>query len=256
MLRRFGVYLMLCMPENHFRPATQDERPPRKDFSQTFKNGVRVVRTSSVLMAILLVALFFGLYSEGVDRLSTAHLLADYHIPALWNFQPVVWFGAISVATILLTLAASEMVRRRVDTTHQRTLIRAMFIASVAGISGLLAFALAGNFFLALAALLFFNVYRSVSNPLFNTWPALNTDPKVRATVFSMSGQVDAIGQIAGGPPVGYIGTLFSLRAALVASSSILSPVLLLFAFASRKVKQASTPVYPIEQDENAAPVG
>lgn len=251
-----GVYLALCMPEHHFRPASQDERPSWKDFSSTFKNGVRVVRTSSVLMAILLVALFFGLYSEGVDRLSTAHLLADFHIPALWNFQPVVWFGVISVATTLLTLASSEVVRRCVDTTHQRALIRAMCIANVAGIVGLLMFALAGNFFLALAALLFFNVYRSVNNPLFNTWLALNTDPTVRATVFSMSGQVDAIGQIAGGPPVGYIGSLFSLRAALVASSIILSPVLLLFAFAWRKGKQAAAPVYPVEQEEDAAPVG
>lgn len=250
-----GVYLIVCMPEHHFRPARQDERPSWKDFSQTFKNGVRVVRTSSVLMAILLVALFFGLYSEGVDRLSTAHLLADFHLPALWNFQPVVWFGVISVATTLLTLAASEVVRRRVDTTHQRALIRALFIANAAGIGGLLVFALAGNFFLALAALLFFNVYRSVNNPLFNTWFALNTDPKVRATVFSMSGQVDAIGQIAGGPPVGYIGSLFSLRAALVASSIILSPVLLLFAFAWRRGKQAAAPVYPVEQEEDAAPV-
>lgn len=250
-----GVYLIVCMPENHFRPARQDERPSWKDFSRTFKNGVRVVRTSSVLMAILLVALFFGLYSEGVDRLSTAHLLADFHLPALWNFQPVVWFGVISVATTLLTLAASEVVRRRVDTTHQRALIRALFVANAAGIGGLLVFALAGNFFLALAALLFFNVYRSVNNPLFNTWFALNTDPKVRATVFSMSGQVDAIGQIVGGPPVGYIGSLFSLRAALVASSIILSPVLLLFAFAWRKGKQAAAPVYPVEQEEDAAPV-
>jgi DHA3 family tetracycline resistance protein-like MFS transporter len=250
-----GVYLLLFMPEQHFRPATQDELPSWKDVSQTFRNGVRVVRTSSVLLTILLIALFFGLYSEGVDRLSTAHLLADYHIPALWQFQPVVWFGVISVATTLLTLLASEIVRRRVDTARQRALIRAQLIANVAGIVSLLVFALAGNFFLALAALLSFNIYRSVNTPLFNTWFALNTDPKVRATVFSMSGQVDAIGQIAGGPPVGYIGTLFSLRAALVASSIILSPVLLLFAYASRKVKRAGEQLYPVEKEEDIAPV-
>jgi DHA3 family tetracycline resistance protein-like MFS transporter len=124
---------------------------------------------------------------------------------------------------------------------------------NVAGIASLLVFALAGNFFLALAALLSFNVYRSVNNPLFNTWFALNTDPRVRATIFSMSGQVDAIGQIAGGPPVGYIGALFSLRAALLASSIILSPVLLLYAYASRKLKHVGAQAHPVEKDEDVA---
>jgi DHA3 family tetracycline resistance protein-like MFS transporter len=48
-----------------------------------------------------------------------------------------------------------------------------------------------------------------------------------------MSGQVDAFGQIAGGPIVGIIGNT-SIRAALIASGLILSPVLLLYAHATR----------------------
>ena len=52
---------------------------------------------------------------------------------------------------------------------------------------------------------------------------------QVRVPVISMSGQVDAVGQIAGGPVVGWIGTRFSVRTALLASSLILTPVLALF---------------------------
>ena len=59
-----------------------------------------------------------------------------------------------------------------------------------------------------------------------------------------MLGQVNALGQIAGGPPVGYIGTAFSLRAALTTVSAILSPVLLLFAYAFRKVKVKQMEVF------------
>jgi DHA3 family tetracycline resistance protein-like MFS transporter len=51
----------------------------------------------------------------------------------------------------------------------------------------------------------------------------------VRATVLSMSSQVDAIGQVAGGPAVGLIGNLISVRAALLTSSIILMPVLALY---------------------------
>ncbi len=52
----------------------------------------------------------------------------------------------------------------------------------------------------------------------------------MRATILSINGQADAIGQIAGGPVVGAIGTIFSLRAALVVTDVILSPALALYA--------------------------
>jgi DHA3 family tetracycline resistance protein-like MFS transporter len=52
--------------------------------------------------------------------------------------------------------------------------------------------------------------------------------------MLSLTGQVDAIGQIAGGPAVGAIGNV-SIRAALVASALILSPVLPLYACAIRR---------------------
>jgi MFS transporter, DHA3 family, tetracycline resistance protein len=103
--------------------------------------------------------------------------------------------------------------------------------------------------------LLTFKVYRSVNEPLYTTWLTQNSDAKVRATVISMRGQVDAIGQIAGGPPVGYVGTMFSLRAALVTSSLMLSPVLLLFAYAARKVRKRVEVVDSVEEQEDTAPV-
>jgi MFS transporter, DHA3 family, tetracycline resistance protein len=250
-----GVFLLLFMPESHFHPTFQQERPTWREMGTTFLNGVRLVRRSALLITILLIALLYGLYSEGVDRLSTPHLLADFMLPALGQFKPIVWFGIISALSTLLTMMASEAVRRRVDTNRQSTLIRIQFMVNVVGIASLLLFALAGNFFLALVALLTFKVYRSVNEPLYTTWLTHNSDAKVRATVISMRGQVDAIGQIAGGPPVGYVGTVFSLRAALVTSSLILSPVLLLFVYAARKVRKRAEVVDSVEEQEDTAPV-
>jgi DHA3 family tetracycline resistance protein-like MFS transporter len=57
---------------------------------------------------------------------------------------------------------------------------------------------------------------------------------EVRATMFSVRGQVDAIGQITSGPVVGMVGNA-SIRAALVASAAILSPVLPLYWIAMRR---------------------
>lgn len=49
-----------------------------------------------------------------------------------------------------------------------------------------------------------------------------------------MSGQADAIGQIAGGPAIGAIGGV-SLRAAMAAAGAVLAPSLWLFARARRQ---------------------
>lgn len=250
-----GVFLLLYMPETNFRPDANGERQSWRDMGTTFLKGVRVLRGRAVLMTILFIALFYGLYSEGVDRLSTAHILADFTLPALGILNPVVWFGVISVAGTLLALGASELVRRRVDTNNQSVLIRALFAINVVGVVSLVLFALVGNFYLAIAALLIFKAYRGVDEPVYTTWLTQNIEPQVRATVISMRGQVDAFGQIAGGPPVGYIGTVFSIRAALVVCGIILSPVLFLFAYASRKTRKDKHASNTVEEEETSTPV-
>lgn len=113
----------------------------------------------------------------------------------------------------MLTLAASEVVRR-VDTSNQRILVHALFVINALLVGSLLVFGLAGNFFFAVLAYWSIGAFRSMNRPIFTTWLAVHVDSKVRATVISMWGQVDALGQIAGGPPVGYIGTVVSLRSA------------------------------------------
>jgi MFS transporter, DHA3 family, tetracycline resistance protein len=249
-----AVFLVFFMPEQHFHPARQDEVPTWRHMGRTFLDGLRAVRGRSVLIVILAIGLFYGLYSEGVDRLSPAHILKDFSLPSLGPLQPVAWFGVISIASTLLTLAASEIVRRTVDTTNQKTLVRALFVINLVGIAGLLVFALAGNFYLALAALLLFRGYRSVDEPFYVTWLARNIEPKVRATVISMRGQIDAFGQIVGGPPVGALGTVFSIRLALTVCSLILSPVLLLYAFVMRKARRENTAAQ-LEEEDQATPV-
>jgi DHA3 family tetracycline resistance protein-like MFS transporter len=233
-----AVFLLFFMPENNFHPIPKTERRTWRDMGNTFRSGLRVVRGRPILITILLIALFYGLYSEGFDRLWTAHFLTNFTFPPLGQFKPVVWFGIISVVGTLLTLGATEVVRRWIDIAHHRILIRVLFVLNTLGVVSILIFALAGNFYLAIAAVLLFKVFRTVNEPIYTTWLIQNIDAKVRATVISMRGQVDAFGQIVGGPPVGYIGTAFSIRAALVAASAILSPVLLLYAYVARKSKE------------------
>jgi RIO kinase 1 len=79
---------------------------------------------------------------------------------------------------------------------------------------------------------------RQLAGPIHDAWVNQRLDSSVRATVISMSGQADALGQIAGGPAVGAIGSAISIRAAITTSGLILLPVLWLYARTSRRQEE------------------
>lgn len=235
LLVALGGFLFLAMPERHFRPTARAGRTTWQSLGDTLRQGTKVVRRSPVLLTILAAGVFFGMSGEGFDRLSPAHFLHDFALPTLGPFKPVVWFGVMAVGAELLTLVAAEVVRRRLDTARHRQVARFLALMEGAQVVGLLAFALAGNFAFALAAYWLYLVLRRSTGPVYMAWLTQRIAPEVRATVISMSGLVDAFGQIAGGPIVGAIGTYVSLRAALATAGAILAPVVPLFAHTIRR---------------------
>jgi DHA3 family tetracycline resistance protein-like MFS transporter len=68
-------------------------------------------------------------------------------------------------------------------------------------------------------------ILRQVRIPLQTAWVNHKLDPQTRATVHSMSGQVDAIGQIAGGSSA-FVAKYFSVVAAIMTSGFLLAPAL------------------------------
>lgn len=233
-----GVFLSLVMPEHGFQPAPKEEQQSWHGLSNTFRSGWHSTWKSPMLLLILGVGLFYGLASEGIDRLSLPHLQSDYHIPALGPFAPVVWFGLIAVLGSLLEVGITELTQRCFKLEQQRVLIRVLLGLNVLGMLSLLVFAFAGNFFLAVLAFWCVGIARGVKEPLYAVWLTRNSAARTRATVISFAAQMDALGQIAGGPPAGYLGTAISLRAALASASAILAPVLLLYAFALRRIRR------------------
>ncbi len=83
------------------------------------------------------------------------------------------------------------------------------------------------------AAILLVSITRNVLGPLYNAWVNQRLDSDTRATVISMSGQVDAIGQIASGPLAGLV-SLWSVQAAIAFASFLLTPALPLIKKANR----------------------
>ena len=92
-----------------------------------------------------------------------------------------------------------------------------------------LLFTLGGNFGALLTGLWITEILRTIAYPLMEAWINQHTASNVRATVLSIWGQTDALGQIAGGPIVGGIGLLAGVRVAITISALLLSPVILVF---------------------------
>jgi DHA3 family tetracycline resistance protein-like MFS transporter len=125
-----------------------------------------------------------------------------------------------------LTIFVLRYVEKRLDTSQPRAIGRAMFLITGLISAALIGFAISPLLGLALGLYLLIDILRDIVIPLYTAWVNQKLEPNTRATVLSMSGQVDAIGQIAGGPAVGLVARTFSVVAALVTSGLLLSPAL------------------------------
>jgi DHA3 family tetracycline resistance protein-like MFS transporter len=233
-----GIFMVLFMPETGFAPTPPEERETWAALWGTLRHGVRLVRGRPVLGMLVLVGIFVGLYSEGYDRLWTAHLLQNFSFPSIGALTTETWFGVLRLVGLLVTLGASEVVRRRLARDDVTTPARALQIIYTAMVGGLLILALTRQIGVAFVALWLFGALRHVAYPLMEAWINQHIESRVRATVLSMTSQVDALGQMVGGPLLGAIGTALSLRIALVGAALLLAPVVPLFRRADRRQRR------------------
>jgi len=221
-----GIALAFIMPETGFHPTPREDRTTWGHMWYTFKQGVDAVRAKPRLMNIVFIGLFYGIYSEGFDRLWVKHLLDTFELPVIFGNNEVAFFAVLRVAGTILTILAVRFVEKRVDSTSPLAIGRAVLVVT-AGISiAMLGFSLSPYLMLALLMYLIIDALRDVHIPLQTAWINQKLNPNVRATVHSMFGQVDAIGQVMGGPIVAVIAAVGSAVASLVTSSLLLTPAL------------------------------
>jgi DHA3 family tetracycline resistance protein-like MFS transporter len=229
--------LAIVMPEGGFvRPERRARGRLRRSAGATLRAAASNARRRPILYLILAVAAFHGAASEGFDRLSDLRLLRSPSFPApAGNLTSVALiFGGIYGASLLLAILATDIARRRVDVRSHRGLARPLAVINALLIASVVAFAVAESFGVAVASLLAAVVLREVQEPLTTAWINRDLDPRARATINSIAGQADALGQIAGGPAIGALAVARSVRAALVASGLLLLPAQALYARALR----------------------
>lgn len=226
-----GLTLWAIMPEEHFQPDPAAAASATwRALGATAVAGLRAVQGSVFLRALFGIELWQGLASEGLDRLSTPHLLHDFHLPGFIAATPVALFTIFTIAETLLGLVAVEIVKRRVDVKDLHRVVGIMIVVAAIQIGCIALFALSGNLLLACSAFVARTIIGTGFGPLRSTLLTRAIDARVRATVLSLFGQTNALGQIVGGPPVGVLGMRAGLRAALVAVAALLTPTLAIYA--------------------------
>jgi MFS transporter, DHA3 family, tetracycline resistance protein len=228
--------LWFVMPEEGFerRPRAEGERL-HHSLIATFKEGVAAMRSHPALMLILCTAALHGASTEGFDRLADFHILRDIGLPALGHFSPLWWFAILEGGAHAIGFAALVLVRRRATLEGHVAVARVLALIDVLLVVTVVVFALTGRFWVALAAIWIVGALRSVRDPVFNMWINQGLDPKTRATINSVGGQADAVGQAAGGPALGAIAGGLGVPVAIVVSAALQLPTLLLYRRAIRK---------------------
>ncbi len=206
-----------------------------RELGRQVRAGGRLVRGTPLLVLVLGIFFMLGAFEESFDRLWEAHLLVDLGLGGADAAPPVVWFGGLAAATLLLSFAVAAPLVSRVERLSGARLARGLALLHALLLVFALAFAVAGSLTLAVAAYLATAVVRELAGPPVRTWiNASITDSSVRATVLSFTSVLGSLGEWAGGPALGAVGTRWGVRTALASGALLLVPVVGLFARATR----------------------
>ena len=229
-----GLVLAFGMTETR-RPTRDAGAKLRHSMRVTLRDAIRQVRAHHVLLLILATAALHGASTEGWDRLSDLQLLRGIGLPSLGDLEPIVWFGILDGVGLVLGIAALAYVRRRGHLEGHGLVAKLLALVDVLLIASVVGFAFVGSFWWA--AILFWIVggLRSLRGPVFTAWINQGLDPATRATINSMGGQADAVGQAMAGPVVGGVGRAVSVPWALSLAGLLRLPILFLYLRAIRR---------------------
>jgi DHA3 family tetracycline resistance protein-like MFS transporter len=233
LISSISIILILFMPERGFKPARPEDRNTWQHMGDIFNKGWSAVRQRPALMTVLGVGFIYGLYSEGWDRLWVKYLVDNFTIPSIFGLNDVAFFGLLRAGGMILSIIVTRQVEKRLDASHAPSIAKAMFWLTALLSLAIFTFALSPALAVSILAVWLVSITRNVLGPLYDAWVNQRLDSDTRATVISMSGQVDAIGQIASGPAAGIV-SLWSIQAAITLASLLLLPALPLIKRANR----------------------
>ncbi len=233
-----SAFLWFFMPETKFKPTPVTRQNALKSMRKTLLEAIAFATKNPTIRLLFLVTIISGAASESFDRLWQLHLIR-FGLPSLeLGFlslvqQQLLVFLLLDLCVDLVALPLTIWAKR-INMDSIREITQTLLISSSVIVVCISVFAFANGFWLAIVAFVLARACREVQAPLGTAWLNQRLEPSIRATVLSLNGQADAIGQIAGGPLVGFLGNK-NLRLALFSGALILALTLPMYAQASKK---------------------
>jgi MFS transporter, DHA3 family, tetracycline resistance protein len=226
-----GLYVVFRFGEQRFVPAST--RRWSASWS-IFVRGSALVRGSRAIL-LMFAATFLVNGAAASGRLQPRRLV-DIGLPT----DPVVWFTALGVLTLLVGAAALRVVEAHID--GARTALRAYVVACAAGAVGVIGLAGAPEAVGGSAAvLLFAGIARPLTRTMATIWVNRRTSGDVRATVHSLLAQAEYGGVIVCGLAVAVVARLAGLFPALVTCAALFAVAIpLIQALAFPRPRRAS----------------
>jgi MFS family permease len=207
-----GLYVLFRFPEQRFIPTST--RRWSASWSILVRGSALVRRTRAILLMFAATFLVNGA-ADASGRLRPRRLV-DMGLPS----DPVVWFTALGVLTLLVGAAAFRIVEAHVD--DPRTALRGYVIACAAGAVGLIVLAGAPEEVSGSAAvLLVAGIALPLTRTLATIWVNRQTSGDVRATVHSFLAQAEYVGEIVCGLAIAVIARFAGLSLGLVTCSAL-----------------------------------
>ena len=216
-----AVCTLAVMPETKFATVSREGSTGFSRMILAIKGGVSHIKGNRVLTGIAAITLLWGLASEGFDRLWGAHFIEGF---SLSEENSIYWFGAFYAIAFLLNMVMLKVVEVYVKGRYAGVLLLINGLLSFA----MLLFAFSGNFLMAVLLYWAIASLRNVNYPLMSVMTNERLQPQGRATALSMFGQMDALGQVAGGPLVGMIALYTSIQTGIASSALLIIPTLYL----------------------------
>lgn len=210
-----------------------------RSFWSDFREGWTTTRSSVILLSILAVSVLYGLASEGFDRMGQKHILNITTLPAASWFPVDTWWAVFSMTSLILAYFSQNWIRRNIDMEDGKRIGRILLTLTAALIIGVALFGIAPTAWITIGLFVVVRVIRRTIDPCMKAWINLYAPSEKRATILSFEGQAHSFGEIAGGPGIGYIGNVRSIRDAMLVSAVLLAPTL---GFLQRLIRLESRP--------------
>lgn len=218
-----GLLVVIAMislrivPETKFVRMASEEATGFQQMLRALKSGFAQIKGNSILLGLAAITLFVGLASEGFDRLWGAHFIEGFQLDAE---EAVCWFGAFYAIAFLLNIGILKVV----ETYVKKRFTDVLLVMNGLLVLTMLLFAMSEAFLLAIVLYWVIASLRAVNAPLITVVTNQQLQSQGRATALSMYGQLDAFGQVAGGPLVGMVALYTSIQGGIMMSALLIIP--------------------------------